>query len=82
MCSQGTYMAVDFEKIKMWNDKIKEALAERPEFQPMQDELDRRLKLAGNNHDRRQQIVEEMMCSKWSEVVPAWEDAWAKKEKE
>lgn len=65
-------MTVDFEKIKTLNEELSKLLEERPDLQSLQDEVDRRLKACGNNHQRRNQVIQEMLCSKWYEVVPVW----------
>ena len=65
-------MAVDFEKIKTLREELKKLLEENPEYQSLQDEVDRKLKACGNDHQKRNQVIQEMMCNKWYEIVPAW----------
>lgn len=62
-------MTVDFEKIKALNEEIQELLKEKPKYQVLQDEVNRRLKECGNDRQRRNQVIQEMMCNKWCEII-------------
>lgn len=66
-------MAVDFEKIQELRQKIRDLIKERSELQKLQDELDEKLsKIPSTDYQRRNQIVQEMMCNEWYKIVDAW----------
>jgi len=66
-------MSVDFNKIKEAVERRNEFLAEHPELQPLQDEIDDILKIAGKNHHNRQVALQTKMLNTWTKIVEVWE---------
>lgn len=58
----------DFEAIKEAVDKRNMFLAQHPEYQYLQDEIDEVLKKAGNNHNR-QVALQTMMLNTWYRIL-------------
>lgn len=67
-------LSVDFEKIKELRKQIKELLKEKPELQPLQDEIDAAMKKVGGNTHNRCAVLQDMMLTKWMEIIKANED--------
>ena len=78
-------MEIDFAKIKELRGEIHKLLEKRPEYIPLQQEIDRQLKKCGDplkclNLSERNQIrrnrcavIQNMMLQKWMEMMPALE---------
>lgn len=73
-------MPVDFEKIKEAVEKRNEFLAQHPEYQWLQDEIDETLKKIGNNHHNRQAAIQTMMLNTWFRITKLDEELKKKKE--
>ena len=67
-------MSIDFEKIKELRQEINDMIAERPELQALQDEVDAALAKAGNNHQRRIQVIQEMLMNRWHTAMEPMKD--------
>jgi hypothetical protein len=77
---------IDFIQIKALRDEINRLLEERPEYQALQDEIDKTLAKCGNisrhntpkENDRithnRCVVVQDMMLTKWKTIMPDLED--------
>jgi len=65
---------IDFNKIRSLREEIAKLLKERPEFIPLQKEIDLALEKAGNNKMNRCAVIQNMMLTKWMEIVPAAKD--------
>ena len=63
----------DFNKIKELVEKRNQFLAEHPEYQWLQDEIDNKLR-GVKDIQRRNQIIQEMLLNTWSKIIPAGED--------
>lgn len=57
-----------FEKIRRLVEQRNLFLAQHPELQPLQDELDEKLK-GVTDINRRNQIVQEMMLNSWWRIT-------------
>lgn len=75
-------MSIDFTKIKSLREEINKLLEERPEYRELQDEIDKRLASCGDlssaSYEEKKRIqrnrcaiVQNMMLSKWIEIIPA-----------
>ena len=64
-------MSVDFTKIKKIRQEIKKLLEEHPELMKLQDEIDRELAKCGNDIQRRNSVIQQMMCNTWFKIVDA-----------
>lgn len=62
-------MQIDFKKISDLRQEIKKLIAEKPELQELQDEIDAALEKAGNDHQRRNQVIQEMMLNSWFRIT-------------
>ena len=65
-------MDVDFEKIKSLVAKRDAFLREHPELQPLQEEVNAELYKAGNDIQRRNAVIQNMMLNSWYRVVDTW----------
>jgi len=66
-------MLMDTKKIFELKQEIQKLLRENPDLIPLQQEIDRRLKNAGNNHNRLV-IIDQMMKEKVSELKCSLDD--------
>lgn len=64
---------MDFNKIREAVEKRDEYLKEHPELQPLQDEINKLLKDAGNNVHNRQVAIQTAMLNTWYKIIDAWE---------
>ena len=64
---------MDTKKIFELKQEIQKLLRENPDLIPLQQEIDRRLKNAGNNHNRLV-IIDQMMKEKVSELKCSLDD--------
>ena len=62
---------IDFNEIKKLVQERDVYLALHPELQPLQDEINTVLNKAGNNTQRRNQALQELMLNTWYEIVEA-----------
>ena len=65
---------VDFNKIKELRDEINRLIDENPSLRELQDLIDSELSLCGNDTQRRNAKMQELMMNKWSEIVPKTEE--------
>jgi hypothetical protein len=61
-----------FRIIKEKVDARNQFLAENPQYQWLQDEIDEALKKAGNNQHERNRVIQEKMLETWFKIVEAW----------
>jgi hypothetical protein len=64
----GIMGVVEFPKIKELQEELARLLEERPEFKPLQAEIDEALKKAGNNKINRNVVIQTMMMQKMKEL--------------
>lgn len=62
-------MSVDFNEIKKAVQRRNEFLAEHPELQPFQDEINRVLQRAGNNRQVRNAVLQQMLLKTWLKIL-------------
>ena len=60
---------IDFNKIKDLVRQRDEFLAAHPELQPLQDEVNKQLKKAGNDIQRRNAVIQNMLMNTWFEIT-------------
>ena len=63
-------MVIDFVKIKKLREQINDLIRQRPELQVLQDEIDKELAKCGTNRHNRCVVIQNMMLTKWKEIVP------------
>ena len=71
---------VDFAKIKELREEINKLLEEHPELRPLQEEIDSELSKCGNDTQRRNAKIQEMMMNTWYKIVPTWNEFAESKE--
>lgn len=62
-----------FEKIKTLVEQRNELIAQKPELQALQDEIDEALLKAGNNKHERNRVLQEKLLNSWYRIVDAWD---------
>lgn len=62
-------MTRDFAKIKELNKKIEDLLEENPELIPLQNEINERLEKVGKDHQKRNQVIQEMLVNSWMRIT-------------
>lgn len=75
-------MEIDFKKISDLRKEINKLIEEKPELRELQDEIDRRLEAAGPDHQRRNQVIQEMMLNEWFRITKLDEEFKKKKDDE
>lgn len=59
----------DFTEIKRLRNEINLLIKEKPELRVLQDEIDKRMLKCGNNVQRRNAVIQDMLLKKWHEVL-------------
>ena len=60
---------IDFNKIKRLVEKRDKFLEEHPELRPLQEEINEELRKAGNNIQRRNAVLQDMMLNSWYRIT-------------
>lgn len=62
-------MSVNFDDIKKAVERRNEFLAQHPDYQYLQDEIDSALKKAGSNLHNRQTVLQTMLLNTWFKIT-------------